>query len=67
MKDEDVKFALKALANSIADLAEKQSYILNLLAHKLPELTDAEKTKLAQSAQSGIASAEVIKRATSSF
>jgi hypothetical protein len=49
--DEDTKYIIKSLTENLAAITEKQAIILELLASKLPDISDAEKGKLRESAK----------------
>jgi hypothetical protein len=49
--DEDTKYIIKSLTENLAAVTEKQAIILELLASKLPDISDAEKARLRESAK----------------
>jgi hypothetical protein len=49
--DEETKHIIKSLTENLAAVTEKQAIVLELLASKLPNISEAEKGKLRESAK----------------
>lgn len=63
MKDEDVKFVLKAMGQAIIDISTKQALFAALLAKQLPGLSVEDRERLQESGELDLKSLEPLKAA----
>ena len=60
--DKETKDVVKPLIECLCDISTKQSLILELLSAKLPELSDADRSKLLESANANTQSVKIMRQ-----